>query len=250
MDLPPLIPMHPPKLCTAPMHQTNRIQNVRGAVAFVPNLEISIPWKRILLREEYLFLQHHLCSGIELDTVSFRRNHINGQEHWTTHCHCGDPTSLQCLAASRMIKSLVEEFLSGANFNVEHMFYRSYVNADASDQLLYQGSFTFRDLHLIYVKCMRDTDSIKLRHLQVPGMEAIYCNGDYSNYYVLICKSCKNQTQEQAYSCAYHTRKWMERGLKRCMKPRRKSLLEFSRNKQLINFYKFGTVVTHFNGFF
>ena len=251
MDLPPLAPMHPSRLCNGPQHQTNIIPNVVGGVTFVSNLELPIPWRYILPHEQYIFLKNHLCGGIDLNMANFKRSRLNGKETWLTHCHCPDEKSLQCIAASQIIGKIVNEFMAGMYFNVKHMFYRGYVNNGLPEQLLYQGSVLFRGQHLIYVKCMTDEDSHNLRYLQVPGMNTIYCNANYSNFFILVCESCKNETETQAYSCAYHTKKWLHRGLKLCKrKSRRESLLEKGRQRQLVKFYKFQEPITHFNGFF
>ncbi|SMG83460.1 E4 34K [Bottlenose dolphin adenovirus 1] len=213
-DRPPLIPRHPARLCSGPTHPTVIVCSRPGAVPFVQFMEIPIPWQYILSHREYVFLKHHLCGGMELHSVSFRRSRILGDERWITHCHCNDPTSLQCLASRTYIYQLLKEFMLGTDFNSKWMFYRERVNIGMPECLLYIGSVYFRDLHLVYIRFSGSVeDCMGLRYTQVGGIQCVYCNADYGDFYVLICKSCKNRSEGNAYVCCRYTIKWMKAAL-------------------------------------
>lgn len=248
-DLPPLLQMYPPRFCLRPSHSTCSVQTVPGAVSFVPNLELPVPWERILSHEEYIFLKWHLCGGLELDTLRYHRTHIDGNEWWLCHCHCSNKRSLQCLSAAVVVRQLMKEILDGAFFNCLWVFYREFVNACMPEKFIYVGSLYFREFHLVYIKCGNDEDAHAVRYIQVGGIDAVYCNGEFSNYFVLLCKSCKNRTERQAYVCCKKTRLWMLKAKSVCKPPKFSSPHERARLRQFVAHYKFNTPVLKLSGF-
>lgn len=199
----------PPRVCSvSTLHPVGSVRNSRGAVCFVPCLEIVVPWRYILAHEEWIFLQHSLCGGMELEQIAFSPETLCGRELWNFHCHCLKKGSLECRAGQVVMRSLMREIIKGCEFNRIFWWFREAVNLASVSRVMYVGSVLFRGAHLVYMKVMYDCD-LKLLRAYHWG-EVIYCDGDYANYIVLVCRRCHELSEPTARRCARRLRRWLK----------------------------------------
>ncbi|AAK26498.1 E4 ORFD [Mastadenovirus porcusquintum] len=227
-------------------HGTDFITSPPSAVCFAMCLEFPVPWKQILTRHELLYLEEYLCDSIELEVSSVCTN--DGQDcgrciaSWELHCHCPDKMSLQCLSARKVIVGLFREVLNGTCYNNMFWFYREYVNRGMPERLLYTGSVMFRGIHLIFIRILLDSDSIRIRKLNCGA--CVFYEGMYCNYLILMCKSCKHMSEIQARVCARRTRLVLKRASLLCDGCKGGSLKEVWRQRELLRVMKYGKNVS------
>ncbi|AP_000020.1 E4 ORFD [Ovine mastadenovirus A] len=227
-------------------HCIGYVKSPKSATCFAMCLELPILWEFILCHHETIFLKNYLCNCVEIEMCSvydkfLLPDYSSLAARWGLHCHCTDRQTLQCFAARRVIKALVKEVLKGTMYNQMFWDYRQFVNRGLPDTLLFVGSYYVRRVHFIVIKVILDKDVEKIRKLQFG--EAAYINGLYSNFIVLICRSC-NLTEIQAKICARRTRKFLLKALKCCSGPKVASKKEAQRQKDLIRLFKFGSALT------
>ena len=102
---------------------------------------------------------------------------------------------------------------------------------------MYMGSVFVRGIHLIYIRVLLDGDMKKIR-MQNLG-EAVYVDGLYGNFLILICRSC-NLSEIQAKVCARRTRRIIKRAAACCSGPKTPSRKELIRERELLRLMKYG----------
>ena len=223
------------------------LKSPKTAICFAMCLEIPIPWECILYHHEKVFLQPLLCSSVELEMCSVFNKFLQPDftsltSRWCVHCHCSDQHSLQCLAGRRVVVGLVEAVLKGTMYNQMFWNYRAYVNRNMPETLMYVGSVFIRRIHFVFIRVILDKDMNKIR-TQNFG-ESFYINGLYSNFLILVCRSC-NLSECQAQICARRTRRYMKRALLCCSGPKVPSKKEPFRQRELLRFLKYGEHFTY-----
>lgn len=199
----------PTRICSvSTLHPVGAVRNSRAAVCFVPCLEIVVPWRFILSHQEWIFLKHSLCGGLELEQICFSPETLCGRELWNFHCHCLKRSSLECRAGQVVMRSLMREIIRGCEYNRIFWWFREAVNLPSVSRVMYVGSVMFRGAHLVYMKIMYDCD-LKLLRMFHWG-EVIYCDGDYANYIVLVCRRCHELSEPVARRCAHRLRHWLK----------------------------------------
>lgn len=228
-------------------HSIAFVKSRRTAVGFAMCLELPVPWKQILSHHEFIFLKHHLCDNVELEICSVFNKNLQPDfssltSCWSLHCHCDDPTSLQCLSGRKVIVSLFEEILKGSAYNQMFWFYRAYVNRGMPEGLMYMGSVFFRKIHLIYIRVILDSDMKKIRKKNFG--QAVYVDGNYGNFLILFCHSCTHLSEIQAKVCAKRTRRMIKLALQYCSGPKCYSKKELLRQKELERLMKYGVPIS------
>lgn len=189
-------------------HTVATVRADHGAAPFAITMDWPIPWKHILPSEvrHVLSCMTDYCLGYA-DISSRQSSHLHGREVWTIHCHCKNPSSLQCAAAASVFKSLFQECIDGAGFNCKFVFYQRLLSKINTPFLHYIGSMYVRGVHYIYLSnaSMEYVDYVS----QLDWGEAILWDGWGRNYLILVCRSCKGLGEASVRSCAFRIRRLM-----------------------------------------
>ena len=227
-------------------HFLAHIKCPKTAVCFAMCLELPIPWDQILYHHEKVFLQRALCGSVELEVCSVFNKMLQPDfssltSRWSVHCHCPDKQSLQCFAGKKVVLSFIEQILKGTMYNQMFWNYRAYVNRGMHETLIYVGSYYIRGVHYVVIRALLDSDMARIRMYNFG--EAVFVNGLYGNFLILICRSC-NLTELQARVCARRTRRVLKRALCCCCGPKVASKKELLRQKELARMLKYGVSLT------
>ncbi|YP_094053.1 E4 ORFD [Bovine mastadenovirus A] len=223
-------------------HPVAFVRSPRTAACFAMCLELPVPWMHILSHHEFVFLKRHLCDGVELEMCSVFSKDLQPdfsslQSRWYLHCHCDNSGSLQCLSSRKVLTGLFQEVLKGTFYNQLFWFYRGCVNKNLPEGLMYMGSVYIRGIHLIYIRVILDGDMKRIRKLNFG--EAVYVDGLYGNFLIVICRSC-NLSEIQAKVCAKRTRRLLKRAVGCCSGPKQPSKKEVVRQRELLQLMKYG----------
>lgn len=200
-----------PSDCASPSHTVALVRSLPGVINFAWNQEIIIPLQRMLAPEyDWVLKLTHFCSS----PVRIHNDHhywLNGIERFRLHCHCLDPHSLQCQAATVVMVQLVRKFFRGCGYNNKFLMYRELCNYKVSNGIGLVGSSLVEGLHYIYIKVSLQSmyNSIR-RHIYLGNH--VSCAGSLGYYLVLVCTKCgRMPSTVHAERCAKRTRRLLLR---------------------------------------
>ena len=169
--------------------------------------EFPLPWHKMLYNWEYRLLKNYLCTGtrVLINFVDDLQSLISHKDfQWSVCCHDAHETSLEALARRVVITNIMKEIMTGFEYNIKYNFYRKFVNKNMGWRLFYVGSLMFRKLHLIFIKIDYWGDVMRIKRLKLNS--AVVCYAYTTDFLVLICNSCADNTRLSAINCAKRTR--------------------------------------------
>lgn len=193
--------------CLGPSHTVALVRSTPGVINFAWNQEIVIPLKRLLSPEyDWVIKLMHYCT-CPLHIHNDNHRWLNGVERFRLHCHCQDPHSLQCQAASIIMVHVVRRFFRGCGFNNKFLMYRELCNYKVSHGIQLVGSVLMGKLHLIYIKVSLGGMYRSIRHHIYLG-DHVSCAGSLANYIILVCHKCGPYPSASVVErCAHRTRR-------------------------------------------
>lgn len=184
-----------------------------GTANFKLCLELPIPWDLILNHQEKILLDGFLCPA-GCDATFKNLGCLCPVYSWSSHCHCEDSLSLQCVAARKYTQCLMREVIKGCFFNERYEWYREIVNTNMSEKLLYVGSYLVRGRHYIIFKTKFEEATVKAAAAQLGGV-VIKCS--IGLYICWTCGSCDLDAPDgKVQKCAYRSRAFLKAFYRRC----------------------------------
>ncbi|ACJ14525.1 E4 34k [Murine adenovirus 3] len=198
--------------CTGLTHAAGVLYSPVGAVAFVAEGALPIPWNCYLSSFDMHFFHRNKCLCLcPITCYRSFQSYITTAEYWSLHCHCGrhhslqkdvfQPGSLRCLAGGRVRQLLVQKYLQGARFNEFFPHFRSFANRFVDVGLQYVGSI-WSGKHFVYVQVSL-TNYRRLLNLRGRlGEGVFFCRNALTRYLIIVCEKCScPPTDEQTLHC-------------------------------------------------
>lgn len=177
-----------------------------GTANFKLCLELPIPWDAFLEHHEKVVLKDFLCKA-GCDATFKNLGCLCPTYAWSSHCHCDDENTLQCIAARKYVQNLMNEVINGCRFNERYEWYREIVNTGYGESILYVGSYIVRGKHYVIYKAKVDEDSVRAA-VERYGGQVLKCS--LGTFICHTCGSCELDSPDgKVQSCAYRSRAYL-----------------------------------------